>query len=422
MDVQFSPEKVAFLGRVDEAIRAGSIFYFIPFRSIGPESFIDVDELRLTGMFREEECERFRNVPVFMFGSNNYLGLTKHPEVIASAKAAIDKYGTGCTGSRFLNGTLGLHSQLERKIAQAVGKDQAILISTGYQTNLGVISTLGDDPRDVILMDGLDHASIRDGAELSKAKVDYFVHNHVRHLDRRLREARRKNPRNVFVIVDGVFSMEGDIADLEHIIPLCEKYDAISVVDEAHATGVFGKTGMGIVEHYGLRDRVDIITSTFSKSWASIGGFVAANDNIARMLRWNTNSFMYSASLPPSVLGTVDKCLDITVGEEGANLRERLWRNTNHLRSGLSQMGYNTGNSCTPVVPVILGDSYKTIQLGVTLLKEYGIFTNVVPEKAVPKGMGLLRLSVMATHEPSQIEYALCSIREAGKSLGLLAA
>jgi len=422
MDVKFDPRQIELMKRVEAA--RGHLFYFIPLKSVGPISFIDVDELKKENMFTDAECESFRDTPIYMFGSNNYLGLTEHPEVMAAAIAAIDLNGTGCTGSRFLNGTLGEHRRLERKLAAAIGKEEARLLPTGYQSNL-ILGALATSQEDIIILDYLDHSSIKDGARLSTFGLDkgfMYRHNDMASLEEKLKLARAKNPRNIFVVFDGVFSMEGDLANLPEIVALAEKYHAVTVDDEAHAMGVFGKTGMGVAQHYGLTDRVDIITGTFSKSWACIGGFVAANSQIINYLTWHTSPFMFSASSPPSIIATVDKCLDITVSEEGARLRKQLFDNAHHLRGGLKDMGYNTGDSDSPIVPVIIGNPDMTVVLGEMMLKRYHVFTNVVPEKAVPKGMEMLRASVMATHKPADIDDVLKSFYKAGVQLNLISA
>lgn len=350
---------------------------------------------------------------MIMVGSNNYLGLTNHPKVKEAAIEAVKKYGTGCAGSRFLNGTLDIHVQLEEKLARFSRKEAALIFSTGFQVNLGVISALvGKD--DVVIIDKMDHASIIDGCRLSFGEVRKFRHNDMTDLERVLQENEEKDK---LVVVDGVFSMEGDIAYLPDIISLAKKYGARVMVDDAHGIGVLGKTGRGTAEHFGLEDDVDLIMGTYSKSLASIGGFIAGSDDVIHYIKHCARSLIFSASPPPASVASVSAAVDIIEAEP--ERREQLWKNTEKMLNGFRDIGFQTGNSQTPIIPVIVGDDENAFRMGM-MLQEEGVFANVAVTPAVPNGMALIRTSYMATHTDEHLDIVLTAFKKVGKALGLI--
>jgi len=362
----------------------------------------------------EVEIEGARKI---MLGSNNYLGLTHDPRVLEKAEQAGRQYGSGCTGSRLLNGTLDLHEQLEVELAAFMGKQAALVCSTGFQTNLAVLSTLAQRG-DAIILDKLDHASIIDGAKLSAASVYRYAHADLGALQRVLERACRDVPAGgKLVVVDAVFSMEGDIADLPAIVPICRRYGARLAVDEAHSVGVLGGTGAGVHEHFGITEACDVLIGTFSKSFASIGGFAAGDESVMHYVKHRARAFIFSASMPPYAIATVRECLRIIRTEP--ELRARLWRNRQRLKDGLDALGFDTGASATPIVPIVVGDSARTFLFWRALF-DNGVFTNPVIAPAVPEGSARIRTSVMASHTDAQIDEALEKIRRAGKQVGLI--
>jgi 8-amino-7-oxononanoate synthase len=350
---------------------------------------------------------------ILMIGSNNYLGLTTDPRVRQAAIEAIDRYGTSCTGSRFLNGTLALHMELEDRLATFVGKEAALVFSTGYQVNLGVISSIVGRG-DVVVTDKEDHASIVDGCLLSLGELRRYSHNDMKHLERVLSKINENAGR--MVIVDGVYSMGGDLAPLPEIIPLCQKYGARLMVDDAHSFGVMGG-GRGTSAHFGVTDQVDLIMGTFSKSFASLGGFIAGDKDTMHYIQHTARSLIFSASMPASNVAAVLAALDIMENEP--EHCERLWEVTERMRNGLQAMGFNTGPSVTPIIPVIIGGMEETF-LAWKLCFEAGLFTNAVVDPAVPPDQCLLRTSYMATHTDEQIDRALNILGEVGRELGLI--
>lgn len=350
-----------------------------------------------------------------MLGSNNYLGLTHDRRVLDAAEAASRHYGSGCTGSRFLNGNLDLHENLERDLAALVGKEAALVFSTGFHVNLGVISSL-IGREDAVVIDKLDHASIVDGALLAHGSVFRFRHNDMTDLEKALRRARNHGG-GILVVVDGVFSMEGDLADLPAIIPLCEQYGARLMVDEAHSIGVMGATGAGTHEHFGVTESVDLLMGTFSKSFASIGGFAAGSEEVIHYVKHHARSLIFSASLPPYAVATVHKCLEIIRAEP--ERRRRVWDNANRLKEGLIASGFDVGSCCTPIVPIIVGTRDRTFAFW-KLLFEGGVFTNPVIAPAVPENSCRIRTSLMATHSFEQVDRALEIIKRCGKKIGLI--
>jgi 8-amino-7-oxononanoate synthase len=350
---------------------------------------------------------------VVMAGSNNYLGLTNHPRVKEAAIKAIEKFGSGCAGSRFLNGNLEIHEELETKLARFFRKEAALVFATGYQTNLGTIGALLGR-NDVAIIDKYNHASIIDGCRLSFGQVKKFRHNDMRDLERVLEGAEDKGK---LIIVDGVFSMEGDIADLPNILKLAKAYGARVMVDDAHAIGVLGEGGRGTAEHFGLEDQVDIIMGTYSKSLAAIGGFVVGSRVVIDCIKHTGRSMIFSASLPPALVASVSAALDII--EEQPQLRTQLWKNTHKMLKGYRELGYDTGTSETPIIPIIIKDSMKTYEM-CRLLFENGVFVNAVISPAVPPGRELLRTSYMATHTEEQLDRVLNAFQKTGKQLGLI--
>lgn len=368
--------------------------------------------------FRVVESEQNPEVMVagrkmIMLGSNNYLGLTSHPKVKEAAIEAVKKYGSGCAGSRFLNGTLDIHVRLEEKLAVFFRKEAALTFSTGYQTNLGIISSLaGKD--DVVIIDKLDHASIIDACRLSFADVKKFKHNDMSSLEHVLKESGNKGK---LVVVDGVYSMEGDIAPLPKIVPLCKKYGARLMVDDAHGIGVLGKTGRGTAEHFGLEKEVDIIMGTYSKSMASIGGFVAADEDVIHYMKHTSRPLIFSASPPPASVASVIAALDII--DQEPERRERLWHNTNKMLKAFKQMGFDTGVAETPIIPLLMGEMDRAFMMW-KILNEEGVFVNPVVPPATTPGRCLIRTSYMATHTDEMLDRVLVIIERAGKKLGVI--
>jgi 8-amino-7-oxononanoate synthase len=340
--------------------------------------------------------------PVIMLGSNNYLGLTHHPKVMEAATAAMKKYGTGCTGSRLLNGTLDLHEKLEADLAEFVGHEAAIVFSTGYQTNLGTISALVSRD-DVVLIDKLDHASIVDGCTMAEGEMLRFRHNDMADLETELK-ALAERPGGRLVAVDGVFSMEGDIAPIPGLLEVCRKYGARLFVDEAHSLGVIGPSGGGAMDHYGMKGKADLVMGTFSKSFACIGGFLAGDEPIIHYLKHHARPLLFSASMPPGAVATVAAALEIIKDEP--ERRAQVLENGRYLRDGLRALGFETGPTETPIVPVIIGPLEKTMFFWRMVL-DHGIFTNAVVPPAVPPNACRLRTSCIATHTRAQLDRVL---------------
>jgi 8-amino-7-oxononanoate synthase len=378
-----------------EAMEAGIYPYFIPLTS------------------NEGTEATFKGHRLIMCGSNNYLGLTTHPKVRQAAEEAIRKYGTSCTGSRFLNGTLEMHEQLERELAEYVGKQAALVFSTGMQTNLGTISALVTR-NDVVILDKDDHASIVDGARLSWGETKRFRHNDMADLEHVLQNIPEKHGK--LVIVDGLFSMGGDIAPLPEIARLCKQYGARLMVDDAHAIGVLGG-GHGTAAHFGLTDQVDIIMSTFSKSFASLGGFIAGDEDVIHYIKHFARSLIFSASIPPANAAAALAALEVMRTEP--ERIERLSQIAEFMRKSYQALGFNTLNSTTPVIPILIGDTMKTVMTWKTLF-DSGVFVNPVLSPAVPAGYELLRTSYMATHTDQQLEKVLDIFEKVGKQLELI--
>lgn len=352
---------------------------------------------------------------LIMCGANNYLGLTTHPKVREAAKAAVDKYGTSCSGSRFLNGTLAMHEQLEHELAEWIGKPAAICFTTGMLTNLGTVSSL-TGRGDYIVLDKDDHASIVDGARLSMGgKMARYTHNDMAHLDEVL--AGLPESAGKLVIADGLFSMEGDLAPVPEMAKICKKYGARLMIDDAHGMGVMGD-GHGTVAHFNATDDVDLIMATFSKAFASLGGVVAGDEDVISYIKHNARALIFSASIPPANAAATLEALRILRDEEPERPAKVL-AIAEYMRKELRGMGFNLGNSVTPVVPIIIGDNERTFMFWKGLI-ENGVFVNPVVSPAVPAGRQLLRTSYMATHTDEQLAYVLNAYHTVGKSLGVI--
>jgi len=350
---------------------------------------------------------------MIMVGSNNYLGLTNHPKVKEACIEAVRKYGSGCAGSRFLNGTLDIHVQLEEKLARFIRKEAALVFSTGFQVNLGVISALVSK-NDLIVIDKMDHASIIDGCRLTYGSVKKYRHNDMADLERVLQEHADKKK---LIIVDGVFSMEGDIVNLPKVVELAKAYGARIMVDDAHGVGVLGKTGRGTAEHFGLEKDVDLIMGTYSKSLASIGGFIAGSAEVIHYIKHFSRALIFSASPPPASVAAVSAALDIIENEP--ERIEQLWKNTHKMLKGFRDLGFEIGPSETPIIPVIVGENEIAFKAAM-MLQEEGVFVNVAISPAVPEGQALIRTSYMATHTEEQLDRVLAAFEKVGKALGLI--
>jgi 8-amino-7-oxononanoate synthase len=350
---------------------------------------------------------------ILMIGSNNYLGLTTDPRVREAAIEAVKRYGTSCTGSRFLNGTLALHQEAEARLAHYVGMEAALVFSTGYQVNLGTISAL-IERGDVVVLDKDDHASIVDGALLALGEVRRFAHNDMDHLDRVL--GKIDDDTGVLVVVDGVYSMGGDLAPLPEIIPIVKKHGARLMVDDAHSIGVMG-AGRGTPAHFDVTEDVDLIMGTFSKSFASLGGFIAGEAEVMDFVQHRARSFIFSASMPAANVAAVLAALEIMENEP--ERIERLWEVTERMRTGLEEMGFEMGPSTTPIIPIMVGEMNKTL-MAWKMCFEAGLYTNAVIPPGVPPDQCLLRTSYMATHTDEQIDRALNILGEVGRELELI--
>jgi len=350
---------------------------------------------------------------VLMFGSNSYLGLTNHPKIKQAAKKAIDKYGSGCAGSRFLNGTLDIHIELEERLAAYVGKEAAAVFSTGFQVNLGVLSSIVGR-NDYLILDEYDHASLIDGSRLSFSKVIKFRHNNMEDLEQKLQQLPEQAVK--LIVVDGIFSMEGDLTKLPEIAALADKYGANIMVDDAHSLGVIGENGAGTASHFGLTEDVDLIMGTFSKSLASLGGFIAADAPTIDYLKHRARSLIFSASMTPASAASVIAALDI-IQSEPEHI-QNLWRNTNYAQNLLLEMGFDLGPTQSPILPIYIRDNEKTFLI-TKLLQDEGVFVNPVVSPAVPADASLLRFSLMATHTLGQIEEAITKLHKAAQKIGV---
>ena len=351
---------------------------------------------------------------VLMFGSNSYLGLSDDPRLKEAAIAAIKKYGTSCSGSRFLNGTLDIHEELEEKPAKFVGKDSAVTYSTGFQVNLGVVSSLGFRGGFTFL-DSLDHACIIDGSRLGFAEVRKFAHNDMDALEAKLKMVPLDAPK--LIVVDGVYSMEGDIANLPKIVELCEKYNASVMVDDAHGLGVIGENGSGTASHYGLTDKTDLIMGTFSKSFGSLGGFIAGDFEVINYLKHNSRSLIFSASMTPASVAAASKALDIMIEEP--ERREHLWDITRHAQKSFKERGFDTGRTQSPIIPLFVRDTMKAMAI-VRMAYESGVFITPVIAPAVPENDVLIRFALTATHSREQVDEAVEKLTVIFKKVGVI--
>jgi len=382
--------------RADEAKAMGMYPYFTPIQEVkGNKVKVDGKEM-------------------IMVGSNNYLGLINHPRVMKAAKEAVDRYGVATCGSRFLNGTLDIHIELEKKLAEFMKKEAALAFSTGFQTNQGIISTL-IGKGDSVITDKLVHASIIDACRLTYGHVHRFKHNDMADLEKTLSSLDKDAGK--MVVVDGVFSMEGDLVNLPKVVELSKKYSAKIMVDDAHGIGVMGKSGRGTCEHFGVEDDVDLVMGTFSKSIASLGGFVAADAKVVSYIKHFARALIFSASITPASVATAIATVDIIQTEP--ERREKLWNITKKMKSGFQALGYNTGPTETPIIPVIVGNDETAFKLWRSL-REDGIFTNPVIYPAVPKGQSLIRTSYSATHTEEELDTVLASFEKCGKQLGII--
>jgi 8-amino-7-oxononanoate synthase len=351
---------------------------------------------------------------VIMLGSNNYLGLTNHAEIKEAAERALRTYGSGTAGSRFLNGTLDIHVELEERLASFMGREAALCFSTGFQVNLGVISSL-IERQDVVVLDNLDHACILDGARLSYGRVLKYEHNAMDALEERLRSV--GDDRAVMIVVDGVFSMEGDIADLPGIVELKRRFGTRLMVDDAHGIGVMGSSGRGTAEHFGLEDEVDLVMGTFSKSLAAVGGFVVGDRPVIDWIKHKARSLIFSAAPPPASVASVIKALEIMDREP--ERRQRLWQHTDYMLREFGNLGFDTGESASPVIPLVVGEDLEAFRMTIRLQEE-GVFVNPVVSPAVPPGRAMIRTSYMATHSRDHLDQALEAIAKVGREMGVI--
>lgn len=382
--------------RAEEAIELDMYPYFTPIQEVNGNT------VKVNGK------------EMIMVGSNNYLGLINHPKVMKAAHEAVDRYGVATCGSRFLNGTLDIHVELERRLGKFMKKEAALAFSTGFQTNQGIISTIVGRG-DAIITDRVVHASIVDASRLSYGNIFKFKHNDMADLERILSSIDVNDSK--LIVVDGVFSMEGDLANLPEIVKLAKKHKAQLMVDDAHGIGVMGENGRGTCEHFNVEDDVDLVMGTFSKSFASLGGFIAGGEKVISYIKHHARALIFSASITPASVATVLASLDIF--ETEPERREKLWQITKKMKSGFQAMGYDTGPTETPIIPVIIGNDELTIMLW-RLLRENGIFTNPVIYPAVPQGQSLIRTSYSATHTDEELGTVLSSFEKCGKSLGII--
>jgi 8-amino-7-oxononanoate synthase len=389
-------DKCSRFDRADELRRLGLYPYFQPISETFTESVV-IDGRKL-----------------IMIGSNNYLGLTHHPNVVAAATEAVRRYGSGCTGSRFLNGTLDLHVELENRLAKFMNKEACVTFSTGFQVNLGVIATLVGK-NDVVLCDRENHASIFDGCRLSFGELYKYRHNDMEDLERQLQ--RVPHGAGKLVVTDGVFSMKGDLVDLPSLVRVAKKYGARIMLDDAHGVGVLGENGRGTAEHFGLESEIDLIVGTFSKSFASLGGFAVANEDVIDYVKHTGRSIIFSASSPPSAVAAALAALDII--ETEPERRERLWQNVSRMQAKFVELGYDVGQSRSAIIPIRIGGDLETFQFWRRLHDE-GVFTNPVVPPAVPQDEGMIRTSYMATHTFAELDRVADVFARLGRAAGLL--
>lgn len=383
------------------------------------------DEIQAAGVYNyfrvlesgQDPIVRMGDREMVMLGSNNYLGLTSHPKIKERAAAAVRKYGSGCAGSRFLNGTLDIHVQLEERLAAFMRKPACITFSTGFLANLGVLGTV-PGKGDAIYLDRQDHACIYDGARLAVgAELRKFRHNDPDDLVRQLHLHREKDRHGKLLVVDGVFSMEGDIAPVPAYADICSEWGVALMIDDAHGVGVLGASGRGTAEHFGLEERTDIIMGTFSKSLAAVGGFIVGDEDVVKYIKHRARALIFTAAPPPASVAAVLAALDIIEAEP--ERRAKLWDNTSFMMTGLRAIGFNCGDSQTPVIPVIVGEDYLAFKMA-SRLDEEGVFVNAVVSPACAPGRALIRTSYMATHERHHLTRALEAFQKVGRELGIV--
>jgi 8-amino-7-oxononanoate synthase len=380
------------------------------------------DEVKAMGIYPyyrpiesgQDPIVKMQGRDVMMFGSNSYLGLSDDPRLKEAAIEAIRKYGTSCSGSRFLNGTLDIHLALEEKLAKLVGKEEAVTYSTGFQVNLGVVSSLGFKDGFVFL-DALDHACIIDGSRLSFSRVLKFPHNDMEALEKKMQVAPIEAPK--LIVVDGVYSMEGDIAPVPELVALCEKYNASLMIDDAHGLGVMGDHGRGTANHFGLTDKVDLIMGTFSKSFGSLGGFIAGDHEVINYLKHNSRSLIFSASMPPANVAAVSRAIDIMLTEP--ERIEHLWALTNHAHAAFKERGFDIGHSQSPIIPLFVRDLQKCLT-AVKMALEEGVFITPVIPPAVPEDSVIVRFALMATHSFEQLDEAIDKLTKVFRKLEII--
>jgi 8-amino-7-oxononanoate synthase len=380
------------------------------------------DEVKAMGIYPyyrpiesgQDPIVKMNGKDIMMFGSNSYLGLSDDPRLKEAAIAAIRKYGTSCSGSRFLNGTLDIHLALEEKLAKLVGKEEAVTYSTGFQVNLGVVSCLGFR-NGYIFLDALDHACIIDGSRLSYSRVLKFAHNDVEQLEKRLALAPIDAPK--LIVVDGVYSMEGDIAPVPELVALCEKYNASLMIDDAHGLGVMGDHGRGTADHFGLTDKVDLIMGTFSKSFGSLGGFIAGDHEVLNYLKHNSRSLIFSASMPPANVAAVSRAIDIMLSEP--ERLDHLWALTNHAHATFKERGFDIGHTQSPIIPLFVRDLQKCLT-AVKMALDEGVFITPVIPPAVPEDSVIVRFALMATHSFEQLDEAIDKLTKVFKKLEII--
>ncbi|MBR3290725.1 MAG: aminotransferase class I/II-fold pyridoxal phosphate-dependent enzyme [Bacteroidales bacterium] len=380
------------------------------------------DEVKAMGLYPyyrpiesgQDPVVKMNGKEVMMFGSNSYLGLSDDPRLKEAAIEAIRKYGTSCSGSRFLNGTLDIHLALEEKLAKLVGKEEAVTYSTGFQVNLGVVSSLGFKDG-FIFLDALDHACIIDGSRLSFSRVLKFPHNDVEALEKKMQVAPIEVPK--LIVVDGVYSMEGDIAPVPELVALCEKYNASLMIDDAHGLGVLGDHGRGTANHFGLTDQVDLIMGTFSKSFGSLGGFIAGDHEVINYLKHNSRSLIFSASMPPANVAAVSRAIDIMLTEP--ERLEHLWALTRHAHAAFKERGFDIGHTQSPIIPLFVRDLKKCLT-AVKMALEEGVFITPVIPPAVPEDSVIVRFALMATHSFEQLDEAIDKLTKVFRKLEII--
>ncbi len=381
-----------------------------------------VNQLRAAGLYAffrtirsgQDPVVRMNGQEVIMLGSNNYLGLTSHPEVKKAAAEALEVYGTGTAGSRFLNGTLDLHERLEKALARFMGREAAVTFSTGFQVNLGVLSCLADR-QDTLILDNLDHACIIDGARLSFGRTLKYQHNDMTSLEERLSSISEERGR--MIVVDGVFSMEGDLADLRGIVALKRRFGVRLMIDDAHGIGVMGEKGRGTAEHFGVEDEADLVMGTFSKALAGVGGFVVGDLPVIDYIKHKARTMIFSAAAPPASVASVLKALEII--EREPERRAQLWENTRFMMREFETLGFDIGDTASPVIPLIVGDDNVAFEFTMRLQAD-GVFVNPVVAPAVPLGRAMIRTSYMATHTRDQLDRALESFSRVGRRVGVI--